>query len=58
MTKEFVFSTSDGVRLVSMPANFSTMAMYLQSDRDPEIQSLIRRSCSVRGQYLWMSVPI
>lgn len=40
--KEFSFSTPDGVRLVSMPANFSSMAMYLQSDRDPEIQAFIR----------------
>ena len=52
MTKEFVFSTSDGVRLVSMPANFSTMAMYLQSDRDPEIQSLIRRVVPSGGVFV------
>jgi FkbM family methyltransferase len=50
--KEFVFQTSDGVFLVSMPANFSAMAMYLLSDRDPEIQSVIRRVVPSGGVFV------
>jgi FkbM family methyltransferase len=50
--KERLFQTSDGVLLVSMPANFSAMAMYLLSDRDPEIQSVIRRTVPSGGIFV------
>src|SRR5688572_12491849 len=52
VSKELSFSTSDGVRLFSMPDNFSSMAMYLQSDRDPEIQAVIRRVVPPGGVFV------
>jgi FkbM family methyltransferase len=51
-TAELAFRTSDGVRMVSMPGNFSTMVMYLLSDRDPEIQSVIRRVVPAGGVFV------
>jgi FkbM family methyltransferase len=51
-TEELAFRTSDGVRMVSMPGNFSSMAMYLLSDRDPEIQSVIRRVVPAGGVFV------
>lgn len=41
---EFSFRTDDGFHFVSMPGNWSSLAIYIQNYRDPAIQRFIRRS--------------
>lgn len=43
LKKEVAFSTPDGTRFVSMPNNFSSLAVYVRDFRDPAIQKFMER---------------
>jgi FkbM family methyltransferase len=41
--RDMAFSTPDGKRFTSMPNNFSSLALHIAGNRDPEIHKFIRR---------------
>jgi FkbM family methyltransferase len=41
--REMAFSTPDGKRFTSMPNNFSSLALHIAGNRDPEIHRFIRQ---------------
>ena len=50
--RDMRFQTRDGVRLVSMPNNFSGLATYIAGSRDPEIQAFIDRRVPAGGVFV------
>lgn len=44
LRRDFTFHTVDGFHFVSMPGNWSSLAIYIQNYRDPGLQRFIGRS--------------
>ena len=44
LRRDFTFRTTDGFHFVSMPGNWSSLAIYIQNYRDPGVQRFIGRN--------------
>ena len=44
LQRDFIFRTRDGFHFISMPGNWSSLAIYIQNYRDPDVQRFIGRN--------------
>src|SRR5262245_18093834 len=51
-TEELEFSTADGSSYVTMPANFSSLALFVQGEKDREIHAFIDRHLRQGGTFI------